>query len=527
MRSVVISSGHGLKIRGAADILDEVDEARRVVDRVHELLTAAGVNVKKFHDNVSTSQNENLNRIVDFHNSQPDHDLDVSQHFNAYEHTSKPMGTEVLYVTQSTLASNLSAALAAEQKLPNRGGKKRTDLFFLNNTHAPAILIEHCFVDSSADAAAYEASFEDACRVIAEHIADISLDEESPEPPHPERPPITDLPERPPERPEPPSWPSAAKRPMLMVGSRGEQVGLVQQCLRVTPVDGLFGSMTERAVEEFQAQERLAVDGIIGPDTWAALDSIHDLPPYVPKTVLSPKEIEEICDIAIGSEIADYAWRDRGVAPDGYIKGMAIAYAQAYRLYRQDVVPFLEMGKANTGDDDDDVLAYCEQEFDDLGMSNDVDGTETLRHLYTFLIGLGMRESSGQHCEGRDMSASNTSSDTAEAGLFQTSWNAHTCHDACDELFDEYYADSTLGYMNIFEEDVSCSSSSWSCYGSGDGAMFQHMAKYQPTFAVEFCGVTLRHLRNHYGPVNRGEVEIRTDADEMLQEVESVLNRVA
>ena len=39
-------------------------------------------------------------------------------------------------------------------------------------------------------------------------------------------------------------------------------------------------------------------------------------------------------------------------------------------------------------------------------------------------LGLGMRESSGQYCCGRDTSEDNTTADTAEAGLFQMSWNA-------------------------------------------------------------------------------------------------------
>jgi hypothetical protein len=34
MRSVVISSGHGSIVRGAAGVLDEVDEARRVVETI-------------------------------------------------------------------------------------------------------------------------------------------------------------------------------------------------------------------------------------------------------------------------------------------------------------------------------------------------------------------------------------------------------------------------------------------------------------------------------------------------------------
>jgi len=40
-------------------------------------------------------------------------------------------------------------------------------------------------------------------------------------------------------------------------------------------------------------------------------------------------------------------------------------------------------------------------------------------------MGLGMRESSGRYCEGRDRNANNVTSDTAEAGLFQMSWDIH------------------------------------------------------------------------------------------------------
>ena len=94
---VVISSGHGKYIRGAAGPqpwgLDEVDEARKVVEEVAQNLRLGGIEVVTYHDDVSTTQNENLNRIVDFHNSKT-RDLDISCHFNAYQVTSKPMVTE-------------------------------------------------------------------------------------------------------------------------------------------------------------------------------------------------------------------------------------------------------------------------------------------------------------------------------------------------------------------------------------------------------------------------------------------------
>ena len=180
---VIISSGHGKFVRGASGILDEVDEARRVVECVAGGLRARGVNIRTFHDNTSHSQNENLNTIVNFHNAQQ-RDLDVSIHFNAYEQTEKPRGVEVLYVTQSQLASQMSAAIARCGFI-NRGAKHNGDLFFLNKTDMPAILIEVCFVDSQADADIYNEHFLDVCDAIADILGgegDIAGETPPPEP---------------------------------------------------------------------------------------------------------------------------------------------------------------------------------------------------------------------------------------------------------------------------------------------------------------------------------------------------------
>jgi hypothetical protein len=169
---IVISSGHGKYVRGAAGILDEVDEARRVVEEVATRLRELGVELKTFHDDTSHSQNENLNTIVNVHNAQPPHDLDVSVHFNAYTETDSPMGTECLYTSQAQLADNIAAAIAQAGGFIDRGPKKRTDLFFLNKTKAPAVLLEVCFVDSSADAKDYQDKFVAICDAIALCLAD-------------------------------------------------------------------------------------------------------------------------------------------------------------------------------------------------------------------------------------------------------------------------------------------------------------------------------------------------------------------
>jgi N-acetylmuramoyl-L-alanine amidase len=166
--SVVISSGHGKYIRGASDVLDEVNEARLVVDRVAELLRDRGISVKTFHDNTSYDQSTNLKTIVNYHNAQS-RQLDVSVHFNAYNHTNNPMGVEVLWITQESLARTLSSRIALQGQFIDRGPKYRSDLYFLNYTHKPSILIETCFCDSTADAENYRLRFER----IVDAIADI------------------------------------------------------------------------------------------------------------------------------------------------------------------------------------------------------------------------------------------------------------------------------------------------------------------------------------------------------------------
>jgi N-acetylmuramoyl-L-alanine amidase len=188
MRSIVISSGHGKYVRGASGYIDEVDEARLIVDEVTRLLKASEATVKSFHDNTSTSQNQNLNTIVNYHNAQS-RDLDVSVHLNAYQTCSKAMGTECLYYSQKDLAAKVSLEMSKAGSFINRGAKQRTDLFFLNNTDKPAILLEVCFVDSQADVDLYHQNFSKICSAIAATIGDIAIPVE-PAPPTEAPPPV-------------------------------------------------------------------------------------------------------------------------------------------------------------------------------------------------------------------------------------------------------------------------------------------------------------------------------------------------
>jgi hypothetical protein len=171
---IVISSGHGLKIRGAAGPkpwgLDEVDEARRVVGELHEWLILNGYDASQVHDNVSTNQSDNLHYLVSQHNKFPAKDrLDISVHFNAYlADPNVGRGTECLYITQDELAERVATAIASVSGLINRGPKYRSDLYFLNGTTGSlgAILIEVAFVDAGVDCDLYRRHFDEIAVAI-------------------------------------------------------------------------------------------------------------------------------------------------------------------------------------------------------------------------------------------------------------------------------------------------------------------------------------------------------------------------
>jgi hypothetical protein len=161
--------------------LNEVDEARRVCTELTQQLKLLGIDVAgPFFDDTSDDQSENLNRIVNWHNEQK-RDIDVSVHFNAYTPTTGGRGTEVCYITQKDVAQRVAQAIASASGLILRGdggASYRSDLYFLNGTDEPAILLEICFVDAQDDVNKYEESFEDICSAIA-HVTQKDFEAET------------------------------------------------------------------------------------------------------------------------------------------------------------------------------------------------------------------------------------------------------------------------------------------------------------------------------------------------------------
>jgi prophage tail gpP-like protein len=65
--------------------------------------------------------------------------------------------------------------------------------------------------------------------------------------------------------------------PTLRYGSTGEavetlQVELTSHNLYDYTIDGIFGWRTRKGVRKFQKNEKIRIDGIVGPETWRALD---------------------------------------------------------------------------------------------------------------------------------------------------------------------------------------------------------------------------------------------------------------
>ena len=165
---ILIVAGHTLKGKGtgATGYINESEENRSLSNIVVKYLKLAGHNVDYYEINEATDY---LQKQVTKANSK-DYDLVVQIHFNAYKNTTDEMGAEVLYLSDSgkVWAEKINAKLSTVFK--NRGVKKRTDLYWLNNTKSIACLIEVCFVDSKADTDKYLANKNKVGKLIAEAI---------------------------------------------------------------------------------------------------------------------------------------------------------------------------------------------------------------------------------------------------------------------------------------------------------------------------------------------------------------------
>lgn len=251
----------------------------------------------------------------------------------------------------------------------------------------------------------------------------------------------------------------------------------------------------------------------------------------IPSSPATAGAIERITQIAAQSAILNYRWKDRDRASSGYIKGMALVFARVYCRLKKGEEVAVAMAKADSGHTRKDALAWYKDIFRAEGMENSASGADTLRHLFVLLIGLGMRESSGRYCEGRDRAAHNVSAETAEAGLFQTSYDARSANLLLSRLFEQYSVNPS-GFVEVFRENMRrpCTAKDFETFGSGNGEKFQRLSKECPAFGAEFAALALRHTgggpapHGHWGPIRKREAEVRPECDAMLQQVQDAVD---
>ena len=169
-RMLVISSGHWKPGTGAKGLIDEVTEARKVVQKVSAIWSAQKYGHKVIIDNVSKNVGQNLNYLIAEHRKylQARH---FSIHFNSVAGTyDRGIGCEVLYADNrmKKAAEQMCFAICNASGLTFRGAKKRTNLRFLNAFPYSGLLIEVCFVNSKTDVQLYKKNFNAICNAIAQ-----------------------------------------------------------------------------------------------------------------------------------------------------------------------------------------------------------------------------------------------------------------------------------------------------------------------------------------------------------------------
>ncbi len=235
--------------------------------------------------------------------------------------------------------------------------------------------------------------------------------------------------------------------------------------------------------------------------------------------------LDEIRDYADNSSCLKKSHKNRGTAPKGFLRGLALTFARSYCRMRLNNPPSPKepgafISAKASGSSSKDVLDYYKSTFSSVGLDVNDSGWHPLLAEYTLAVGFGMQESSGKYCEGYDKAAGkNRSSSEAEAGLYQTSYNSIAASKALQRLYDEYKNDSSSRcFLKDYSTGVTCKHTA--SLGSGtSGLNFQKFTKQCPAFATEYALMLIRVLRKHYGPLNTKSAQVFGECKDFFRTV--------
>jgi hypothetical protein len=241
---------------------------------------------------------------------------------------------------------------------------------------------------------------------------------------------------------------------------------------------------------------------------------------------VSTSYAQQITTLAGNSACLKTSWKDRGRAPAGYVKGVALSFARSLcRTKALGTPPAITkiIASSATGDSSRDALTWYKSIFASAGIPTNRSGGDAVRAVYTLGMGLGMRESSGKYCEGWDKSAgSNRRSAEAEAGLFQVSYDSMGASAELKALYLEYQASPERCQLATYKEGVTCKAQG--ILGTGAGATYQKFNKACPAFAAEYGMTMLRLRRSHFGPINRKAAQVVSSCGTMLANVQKIVD---